>query len=113
MLGESLMGLLDIALSIQLSALFVPVVCGIYSRPKNQACCVLAMLFGFIAWSGTYANEVFSPANPQFLFDIQCIPSDFYGVTASMFGYGLGLRIFPSTSAKEFRTALPDETVSI
>lgn len=90
MLGESLMGLLDIALSIQLSALFVPVVCGIYGRPKNQACCVLAMLFGCTAWSGTYANEVFSPAYPQFLLNMQCIPSDFYGVTASIFGYGLG-----------------------
>ena len=113
MLGESLMGLLDIALSIQLSALFVPVICGIYGRPKNQACCVLAMLFGFTAWSGTYANEVFSPAYPQFLLNMQCIPSDFYGVTASIFGFGLGLRIFPSMPPKRFRTALPDETVSI
>ena len=111
MLGESLMGLLDIALSIQLSALFVPVVCGIYGRPKNQACCVLAMLFGFTVWSGTYANEVFSPAYPQFLLNMQCIPSDFYGVTASMFGFWLGLRISRRTPPDNVETAFPDETV--
>ncbi len=111
MLGESLMGLLDIALSIQLSALFVPVVCGIYGRPKNQACCVLAMLFGFTVWSGTYANEVFSPANLQILSDMQCIPSDFYGVTASMFGFWLGLRISRRTPPDNVETAFPDETV--
>ena len=113
MLGESLMGLLDIALSIQLSALFVPVLCGIYGRPKNQACCVLAMLFGFTAWSGTYANEVFSPAYPQFLLNMQCIPSDFYGVTASIFGYGLGSWISQSAPPKSFPPALSDKTVPI
>ena len=113
MLGESLMGLLDIALSIQLSALFVPVLCGIYGRPKNQACCVLAMLFGCTAWSGTYANEVFSPAYPQFLLNMQCIPSDFYGVTASIFGYGLGSWISQSAPPKSFPPALSDKTVPI
>ena len=100
-----------VALSWKFSALFVPVVCGIYGRPKNQACCVLAMLFGFTVWSGTYANEVFSPANLQILSDMQCIPSDFYGVTASMFGFWLGLRISRRTPPDNVETAFPDETV--
>jgi SSS family solute:Na+ symporter len=90
LLGESLMGLLDIALSIQLSALFLPVVFGLYGRPKNQACCVLAMLGGFTAWALAYANEVLLPGNPSFLEQARLIPSDFYGVAASLAGYLLG-----------------------
>ncbi len=98
MLGESLMGLLDIALSIQLSALFVPVLFGIYGRPRNQTCCVLAMLFGFFTWSVTHGIEVWNPAHTSFFSTVQTIPSDFYGLTASLFGYWLGLRVGPSAS---------------
>ncbi|MEO2000095.1 MAG: hypothetical protein ABGW75_00615, partial [Pirellulales bacterium] len=98
LLGESLMGLLDIALSIQLSALFVPVLFGIYGRPRNQTCCVLAMLFGFFTWSVTHGIEVWNPAHTSFFSTVQTIPSDFYGLTASLFGYWLGLRVGPSAS---------------
>ena len=66
LLGESLMGLLDIALSIQLSALFVPVLFGIYGRQRNQTCCVLAMLFGFFTWSFTHCVEVWNPTHSKF-----------------------------------------------
>ena len=96
MLGESLMGLLDIALSIQLSALFVPVLFGIYGRPRNQTCCILAMLFGFFTWSVTHSIEVWNPAQPSFFSTLQVIPSDFYGLAASAFGYWLGLKVGPS-----------------
>ena len=98
LLGESLMGLLDIALSIQLSALFLPVVFGLYGRPRNQACCVLAMLGGFTVWAFAYANEVLLPTTPNFLEQARLIPSDFYGLGASLAGYILGWWGFPSLS---------------
>ena len=98
MLGESLMGLLDIALSIQLTALFVPVLFGIYGQRRNQTCCVLAMLFGFFAWSVTHGIEVWNPTHLSFFATLQVIPSDFYGLAASVFGYWLGLRVGPSAS---------------
>ena len=90
--GESLMSLLDIALSIQLSALFVPVVFGIYGRPRNQLCCVLAMLFGFFVWSVTYGIELWNPTHHSFFSRMMLIPSDFYGLSASIFGCWLGLK---------------------
>ena len=98
MLGESLMGLLDIALSIQLTALFVPVLFGIYGRPRNQTCCVLAMLFGFVTWSVTHGIEVWNPTHLSFFTTLQVIPSDFYGLAASVSGYWLGLQVGPSAS---------------
>ena len=100
MLGESLMGLLDIALSIQLSALFVPVLFGIYGRPRNQTCCILAMLFGFFTWSVTHSIEVWNPTHLRFFSTLQVIPSDFYGLAASVLGYWLGLRV-GSSALKE------------
>ena len=101
MLGQSLMGLLDIALSIQLCALFVPVVFGIYGRPRNQACCVLAMLFGFLTWSITHGIEVWNPTHISLLSTMQVIPSDFYGLAASIAGYCLGLKAGPTTSTED------------
>jgi solute:Na+ symporter, SSS family len=106
MLGESLMGLLDIALSIQLSALFVPVVFGIYGRPRNQLCCVLAMLCGFLAWSVTHGIELWNPTHHSFFSRTLVIPSDFYGLSASMFGYWLGLKVGSTTSKAEFVSTL-------
>lgn len=106
LLGESLMGLLDIALSIQLSALFVPVLFGIYGQPRNQACCILAMIFGFFTWSVTHCVEVWNPTHSSFFSAVQVIPSDFYGLAASVFGYWLGLRVGPSALKEELTTTL-------
>jgi Na+/proline symporter len=106
LLGESLMGLLDIALSIQLSALFVPVVCGLYGRPRNQACCVLAMLGGFAVWLITYANEVSGPPGPGTLAALRIIPSDFYGLAASMIGYAIGQWCFAGRSSSAHEPAM-------
>lgn len=111
LLGESLMGLLDIALSIQLSALFVPVVCGLYGRPRNQACCVLAMLGGFAVWLATYANEVAAPADPAILVSLRLVPSDFYGLAASVIGYAIGQQLPPRSPAGAGSTeAQPEPT---
>ena len=111
LLGESLMGLLDIALSIQLSALFVPVVCGLYGQPRNQACCVLAMLGGFTVWLLAYANELAGPPGAGLLADLRVIPSDFYGLTASVIGYAIGQKCFalrpPSPSRLASATTAP------
>ncbi|NDH94964.1 MAG: hypothetical protein EBZ13_10645, partial [Planctomycetia bacterium] len=100
-----------IALSIQLSALFVPVVCGLYGRPRNQACCVLAMLGGFSVWLLAYANELTGPPGPGLLADLRLIPSDFYGLTASVIGYAIGQKCFaprpPSTSRLASATTAP------
>ena len=106
MLGESLMGLLDIALSIQLSALFVPVLFGIYGRPRNQTCCILAMLFGFFTWSVTHSIEVWNPTHLRFFPTLQVIPSDFYGLAASVLGYWLGLRVGSSASKENLANTM-------
>jgi SSS family solute:Na+ symporter len=98
LLGESLMGLLDIALSIQLSALFLPVLFGLYGRPRNQACCVLAMTAGFLTWAVAYANETLAPELPTVLISLRIIPADFYGLAASLAGYCLGWWCFPSST---------------
>lgn len=106
LLGKSLMGLLDIALSIQLSALFIPVIFGIYGRPRNQTCCVLAMIFGFIAWSLAYTNEIVLPETPVLLATLRGVPSDFLGLGASLVGYGLGWwlgGLSPSQSTLDIR----------
>ncbi|MDA0809041.1 MAG: sodium:solute symporter family protein [Planctomycetota bacterium] len=92
LMGESLMGLLDMALSIQLTALFIPVVMGLYGKPRSQTSAVLAMLFGFFTWLLTYANELMqkSATTETFLTQLTLIPSDFYGLAASVSGYLIG-----------------------
>ena len=117
MAGESLMGLLDIALSIHLVALFIPVAMGIYGKPRGELSAVLAMTFGFAAWGLRFLTEkVFLPV-PEHLaetyeyyhdylaaaFPIEglrtaasywaVIPEDFYGFGCCVFGYLLGQRI--------------------
>jgi SSS family solute:Na+ symporter len=100
MMGESLMGLLDMALSIQLTALFIPVVTGLYGKPKSQMSGVLAMLLGFFTWLATYANELLqeSASTENFLADMTLIPSDFYGLGASILGYFAGQILFAEKS---------------
>jgi Na+/proline symporter len=45
-LDESKMGLLDLALSMQLVALFIPLAFGLYGRPRSQWSGMLAMILG-------------------------------------------------------------------
>ena len=84
----------------------MPVVFGIYGRPRNQACCVLAMLFGFLTWSITHGIEVWNPTHISFLSTMQVIPSDFYGLAASVAGYCLGLKAGPTTSTEDLASTL-------
>jgi SSS family solute:Na+ symporter len=91
MAGESLMGLLDIALSIQLTALFVPVTFGLYGRPRGVLSGVLSMLVGFSAWMVTFAIEHSGGGLSGPLVDaITTVPSDFWGLGFSLLGYAAG-----------------------
>ncbi|MDA0834106.1 MAG: sodium:solute symporter family protein [Planctomycetota bacterium] len=110
--GESIMGLLDISLSIALVALFIPLAMGIYGKPRGEMSAVLAMWFGFVVWVIRYAIEgvVFvipedSPLEYQdwlasswnagsFMYHsvrwFGMIPADLQGLAASLVGYYIG-----------------------
>jgi solute:Na+ symporter, SSS family len=91
MLGETLMGLLDIALSIQLAALFVPVTMGLYGRPRGERAAVFSMLAGFTAWLVTFQIEHAESWIPQRVFNaVTTVPSDFWGLGFAILGYRIG-----------------------
>lgn len=94
--GKSLMELLDVALSIQLVALFVPLVMGIYGRPRGEWPGVLSMLLGFGAWAVAFAIEHLEGRLPEGLFTaVTTVPSDFWGLGFSIAGYALGQLLSP------------------
>jgi hypothetical protein len=91
MWGKSLMELLDVALSIQLVALFVPVTMGIYGRPRGQLPGVLSMLLGFGAWLAAFTVEHLDGRIPEPVFStLTTVPSDFWGLGFAIVGYILG-----------------------
>lgn len=91
MWGKSLMELLDVSLSIQLAALFVPLVMGIYGRPRGQLAAVLSMLLGFGAWAATFAIEHLEGSLPAGVFTaVTTVPSAFWGLGFGILGYALG-----------------------
>ncbi len=114
MAGESLMGLLDIALSIHLVSLFIPVAMGIYGKPRGELSAILAMTFGFAAWSIRFLTEkVLLPIPDELAENYQhycdyladhfpieslrtaasnwaVVPEDFYGFGCCVIGYLLG-----------------------
>lgn len=114
MLEDKLMNLLDLALSVQLVALFIPVAMGIYGKPRGQLSAVLAMTLGFAAWFvrfltenvlfvmsdeaaetyATYSDFVAAEFPVDSLRAVVSswayIPEDFYGVGASLLGYFIG-----------------------
>ncbi len=91
MWGKSLMELLDVALSIQLVALFVPVVAGIYGRPRGEAPAVLSMLLGFTAWLLAFGVEHLEGSLPQGVFTtLTTVPADFWGLGFAILGYLAG-----------------------
>jgi len=55
--GKSIFGLLDLALSMQLASLFVPLTMGLYGKPRGQLSAILAALFGFAFFVARYAPE--------------------------------------------------------
>lgn len=109
MMGEKMMALLDIALSISLVALFVPVAFGIYGKPRSEWSALLSMGLGFIAWfvpflieNVFYAPpEAFEGAYHEFasqeisllLGRVMMIPDKFYGFGFSLLGYFVGQRM--------------------
>ena len=96
MWGKSLMELLDVALSIQLVALFVPVVMGIYGRPRGVRPGVLSMLFGFTAWLVSFGIEHLDGRLPEaFVSAVTTVPSDFWGLGFAILGYAVGQALSP------------------
>lgn len=91
MWGTSLMKLLDVSLSIQLVALFVPLVMGIYGRPRGQLAAVLSMLLGFAIWLATFAIEHLEGLLPAGIFaTITTVPSALWGLGFAIVGYAAG-----------------------
>lgn len=89
--GTSLMQLLDVSLSIQLSALFVPLVMGVYGRPRGQLPAVLSMLLGLAAWLAAFSIEHVEGLVPGSVFDVATtVPAVFWGLAAGIVGYALG-----------------------
>lgn len=89
--GTSLMRLLDVSLSIQLSALFVPMMMGLYGRPRGQLSAVLSMLFGFCAWLTAFAIEQFGAAVPAGIRAfVTPVPAAFWGLGFGIAGYAVG-----------------------
>jgi Na+/proline symporter len=96
MWGKSLMELLDVALSIQLVALFVPVLMGIYGKPRGPLPAVLSMLFGFVVWAVAFAiAEVAGDSSMPVVATINSVPADFWGLGSGILGYALGHSLSP------------------
>ena len=106
MMGERMMGLLDISLSIALVALFVPVAFGIYGKPRSEWAALLAMSFGFVTWLVPFLienvfweqPETFDGAYHEFaaqeiapwVGSVMMVPAKFYGFGFSVLGYFIG-----------------------
>jgi len=111
--GQDKMALLDLALSMQLVAMFVPMWLGLYGRPKHQLSAILPMVLGIgfflLRWLpenvflaqpeefvfpagaagenyGDYLATLY-PAYGGILRDLCTIPADIYGVGAAILGY--------------------------
>jgi len=106
--GKSLMELLDVALSIQLTALFVPVLMGIYGRPRGPKPAVFSMLMGFSAWLVTFTIEHDEGQIPEAVFAaITTVPSDFWGLAAATAGYLIGQAVTPPPATQPHTTQPP------
>jgi Na+/pantothenate symporter len=89
--GGSLMKLLDVSLSIQLSALFVPMAMGLYGRPRGQLSAVLSMLLGFGAWLTAFTIEHSAAAVPAAVFaGATALPASLWGLCGGIAGYAAG-----------------------
>jgi len=106
--GQSIMELLDLALSLQLVALFVPMSMAIYGRPRSAAAGIAAMVVGAVVFGLYFATEYYctgvvesqrldlswdaylvqqlpflGPLMPW----ITLFPSDMWGFTSSILAY--------------------------
>lgn len=57
--GRSIMSLLDLALSLQLVALFIPLTAALYWRPRSQAAAVVPMVTGAVVYLSHYMLEFY------------------------------------------------------
>lgn len=113
--GQSKMELLDLALSMQLVALYIPLHMGLYGRPRSQWCALIPMILGIscfmarwlpenvflvqpVNFQGEYgdyiASLIASPAWKGVLRDLFMMPDSLYGLGASLIGYLLAQAIF-------------------
>ncbi|MBC8290774.1 MAG: sodium:solute symporter family protein [Planctomycetes bacterium] len=109
MMGERMMGLLDISLSIALVSLFIPVAFGIYGKPRSQWAALLAMSFGFVTWLVPFLIENVFWEKPEafkaayhlyaakeiapWMGSVMMVPAKFYGFGFSLLGYFIGQRM--------------------
>jgi len=116
--GRTILELLELSLSIALVSLFVPLVVGLYGKPRGETAAILAMVLGTIVWlarelmegvllaqpdsglaagvsypeyvAGLYpAEHVGSVASPL-IFGFALLPSAVSGIVASVIGYVAG-----------------------
>jgi Na+/proline symporter len=117
MMGEKMMGLLDISLSIALVALFVPVALGIYGKPRSEWAALLAMSFGFVTWLVPFLIENVFWEQPEtfqgdyheyaaqkiapWMGSVMMVPAKFYGFGFSLSGYFIGQQMGGGVPAGE------------
>ncbi|MEZ6056627.1 MAG: sodium:solute symporter family protein [Planctomycetaceae bacterium] len=117
--GEKILGLLELTLSTVFVALFVPLLMGLFGRPRGQLPAILAMIFGISLWLARelmeglllpmpeefedqfsfYADYVHakhltgSTVRDSFLYTFALFPSAILGITASFIGYFVGQKL--------------------
>ncbi|MDX1967285.1 MAG: sodium:solute symporter [Planctomycetaceae bacterium] len=112
---ESKMELLDLVLSMQLVALYVPLHMGLYGRPRSEWSAILPMLVGMgcylarwlpekllcpapEAFSGEYADfaasQFNSPAWQGIMRCILTVPDSIFGLVGSFLAYGVAQALF-------------------
>ncbi|QDU63256.1 putative transporter [Planctomycetes bacterium Pan216] len=96
--GRSIFELLEQTLSLLLVALVVPLVMGVYGKPRGELSAILAMLFGAVVWFGWSLGQDLIAA-PEMLDSDQetgivsrlvAIPAALVGLASSFLGYVVG-----------------------
>ena len=110
--GETILGLLEMALSIIFVGLFIPLVMGLYGKPKGELPGLLSMAMGATVWlarelmemlvlpitetatkAGTSYADFIAQEYGTILFVIAIVPSSIWGIIASAAGYAIGQRL--------------------
>jgi hypothetical protein len=133
--GESIMGLLDIQLSIAMVTLFVPLAMGVFLSPAGELAGYLPMLVGAAVWWSRFAFERFYITSdaiasktlyPQHVFDqlsvmglgdtlasigyfFALIPADILGLIASICAYFVGRALSKPQPSMEHDESIPAE----
>lgn len=120
-MDKSILELVQLALSIQLVALFVPMVAGLYGRPRSEYSAIFAQILGFAAFlvrflaeewwyrvpdelraqGVTLIQHAMNQSSPEWagvVKDLLTVPPALYGLAASITGYFLAQRIWWSSA---------------